>query len=449
MQDIVFSFDFFILTTIFCFVFPIYYWVVNKQIYAWFDPFLIFVFFNSISVSFVIYMYFFLQSIKLMYFVSFSLCVFGFMMGILFGGKKGLPKWEQKFREKKIINYSQNYFLLIDVFMTIALLIMLSSNIFMLFVKGTLPIFTSNPSEAKITLYTGGWGLVKRINFSLVNYVLAIPLIKLLHPKIQLTNQKKIYYFSCLFLCILVLLSMGSKASLLVLLNILFSLFIINKTYGISINDKITPLKNIGLIRKYAKKTFIAAVFFMFVVIVLSGVETSSTDTLITRLVSSGDVFYFFYVFDIIEDFHFTAIDYIPHFFNPLLGMFRLADYEYGLGIYSLHYAANFPLDADAAFGPNAQHPIEGLVYFGKYGGALYSFFVGSIVSYIRVGFLRKLGPYPNFFSLVIYVVFSSLVINMCTDVPLFIQMFFDHIIFGFIILMFSLVLTTVIKKVK
>ena len=194
MQDIVFSFDFFTLGLIFCLVFPLYCWIIKKQIFAWFDPLLVFVFFNSMSVSLVIYLYFFAHSIKLMYFISFMLCWLGFILGINFGGRKGLPKWSNKLKSWYNTDFSKNYFLLVDVFMVICLLIMFTSNFLLLMVKGTLPIFSANPSEAKILLYTGGWGLVKRINFSLVNFVLTIPLLKLLHPSIKVTSKQKIFY---------------------------------------------------------------------------------------------------------------------------------------------------------------------------------------------------------------------------------------------------------------
>ncbi|MEO8253411.1 MAG: hypothetical protein ABI554_03410 [Flavobacterium sp.] len=319
----------------------------------------------------------------------------------------------------------------------------------MLILKGTLPIFSANPSEAKMVLYTGGWGLVKRINFSLVNFVLAIPLLKLFHPSILISQRKKIFYIGCFFLCILILISMGSKSSLLIILNMLFALFIINKTYGISIADRIKAISNIDSILKYAKRTFFIAISFMFLIILLSGVETSSGDSLITRLVASGDIFYFFYVFDIESSFNYTVLEYIPHFFNPLLGMFRLAEYEFGIGVYTLYYSIGLPMDADAVFGPNAQYPIEGLVYFGKYGAPIYAFVVGSIISTVRVGWLSKIGAYPNCFILMIYVVFSSLIVTMGTDVPLFMQMFFDNLIFGILIMILSLALVPIIKRIK
>lgn len=449
MQDIVFSFDLLTLTFLFLLVFPVYCFLIRKQIFTWFDPLLIFVFFNSISVSFVIYLYFFMENIKQEYFISFILCWAGFVLGINFGGRKGLPKWENKLNSLCNANYSKHYFLLVDVFMVICLLIMFFSNFLLLMFKGTLPIFSANPSEAKILLYTGGWGFVKRINFSLVNFVLTIPLLKLFHPSFKVTQKRKIFYMICFFLCVFILISMGAKSSLLIILNILFALFLINKTYGISIKDRLLTIKNIDLIMKYAKRTFVIAIFFMFLIIILSGVETSSGDSLITRLVASGDVFYFFYVFDIQSEFHYTALDYLPHFFNPLLGMFRLANYEFGIGVYVLNYAIGLPMDADAVFGPNAQFPIEGLIYFGKFGAAIYSFIVGGIISWVRVGIINNLGPYPNCFLLMIYIVFSSLIVTMGTDVPLFTQIFFDHLIFGSIIVILSLALVPILKRSK
>ena len=449
MQDIVFSFDLTTLTIIFCIVFPIYWFVLRKQIFFWFDPLLAFVFFNSIAVSLVIYLYFFMHTIKLEYFLSFSFCSVAFIIGMLYGGRKGIPRWDLTAIEGDIVDNSNNYSLLVDIFMIISLFIMVSSNLLLFVVKGTLPILSSNPSEAKIILYTGGWGIVKRINLALVNYVLAIPLIKIFHPTIEISVKQKGFYISCILACVLVLVGMGSKSSLLAMLNVLFVIVLINRTVGISILEKTKSLINEVMIIKWTKYVFIIAIAYILIIISLSGVETSSSDSVLTRLVSAGDVFYFFYAFDIASDFHKTALDYIPHFFNPLLGMLRLTDYEFSMGVYVVYYALGLPMDALAAFGPNAQHPIEGLVYFGKYGAPIYSFSIGYIISFVRIVLLRKIGPYPNCITLVMYVVISSLIVTMGTDVPLFMQIFFDLFIYGVIILIFAAALLPVFKMKK
>mgnify|MGYP000740071570 CR=1 FL=1 len=135
------------------------------------------------------------------------------------------------------------------------------------------------------------------------------------------------------------------------------------------------------------------------------------------------------------SDFNHTVIDYIPHILNPLTSMFRLTDYEYSIGALVVNHSIGIPLDKAAAFGPNAQHPIEGLIYFGMIGAPFYSFFIGWFISYIRVGMLMKLGAIPNNFKLFVYVFLSSLVITAATDMPLFMQKFYDSLFFGGIFL--------------
>jgi hypothetical protein len=448
MQDIVFSFDLVLLALIFCLVFPLYFFLIRNQLFTWFDPLLTYIFFNSISIAFVIYMYFVMHTIKLEYFLSFCFCIAGFIIGIITGGFKGLPAWKMPVDISNIsILKSYNYALLVDIFMVLCVIIMLGSNVLMLVVKGTLPIFSDNPSEAKILLYTGGWGLVRRINLGLVNFVLAIPLLKLFHPSIKSSTSMKMLYFSCLLLCVLVLISMGSKSSLLMILNIMFAIFLINKTFG-SAERKIEKAKEqMKLILTSAKYVFILAVTFVVLITAVSGLESSSTDAVITRLVASGDTFYFFYVFDLAKDFHQTAADFIPHMLNPLLGMLRLKEYEFALGAYIVYYSIGIPLDATSTFGPNAQHPVEGLIYFGAYLAPLYSFFIGFAISLSRVALLRKIGPYPNCLKLLFYVILSSIIILAATDVPYFMQVLYDEIIYGILILGLAGFITLILTK--
>lgn len=444
MQDIVLSFNLATLTFIFIIVFPIHFLLLSKQIFYWFDPLLLFIFFNSVSISLVYYLYLSLHTINLGYFISFNLCTFAFISGINWGGRGGLLVKPSYVLPATTI---KKYSLLINIFMIVCLFIMVFSNLLMLVFKGTLPIFSSNPSEAKILLYTGGWGFVKRINLSMANYLLAIPLIKIFHPSIQINIKQKFFYVCCILACILILISMGSKSSLLSILNILFAIVLINRISDKLLITSIKSLLNKIVILKWTKYIFFFTLIFIIFIISLSGVETTLSDSVLTRLISAGDIYYFFYVYDIASDFHHTALDYIPHFFNPLLGMFRISEYEFPLGVYVLHYAINTPMDAFAIFGPNGQYPIEGLVYFGKYGAPIYSFFVGYLISYVRIRLLQKIRLHPNYLFLMIYTILCSLIVTMATDVQLFVQILFDLLVFGIVILFISLSLLPLLKN--
>ncbi len=449
MQEIFLSFSLWELSFLFCGVFLFYIYFLRNQIFYWFDPLLIFIFFNSISIAFVIYLYLFEKSIKLDYLISFSLSIFAFILGVLYGGKGGLPRWKisnQDFQAQNVKKYSS----LVDIFMLVCLTIMISSNLLMLFIKGTLPILSADPSEAKIILYTGGWGIVKRINLSLLNFVLAIPLIKIFHPTIKIRPKKKFLYFTCLLMGIVVMISMGNKSSLLILLNMLFAITIFNRISGSLKKSNFISFYNVKKLLQYAKYTFVCSVLVMFLIIVLSSVgrptSSSTFDALTTRLIATGDLFYFFYVYDLGPIFDKNPLDYIPHILNPLIGMFRLGIYEFPIGVQTMYYSVGLQMDEFATFGPNAQHPVEGLIYFGKIGSPFYSFFIGYLISYIRIIQLRKYGPFPNYLKMLAYVILSSIILIAGTDFPLFAQVLYDEVIYGGILLFLSLIISEVLN---
>ncbi len=443
MEELVFSFSLLILFAIAAGVFAINYFLLRKYIFFWFDPLLFYIVFNSVSTAFVIYLYFWEKQIKGFYMFTFALSSAGLLIGLILGSKAALKKISaQKINTTVVRNYDEVF----DIFMVLSVFILIGSNIAMLISVGTLPILSDNPSVAKVELYTGGWGLVRRIDLVLINFIFSIALLKLFHPLNKISLQKKVYGSACILIAILILFTMGSKGSLISLLNSLFGISIINVFFSARVPAAQHNAGNLKKIKIFGKYAFVAALAYMAVVIVKTGVQTSATNSFVTRLVGSGDTFYFFYVYDLYHNFKLGPLDFISHIINPLLGFLRLAPYEYPIGAYILYYAIDFPL---SSFGPNAQHHIEGLLYFGRAGAFFYSLGIGFIIAWIRLSLLKRVLKKPDFLRLVIYMSFVSIAVTAAVELDYFLLLFYDVILFGSILFLISLLLTNYLKKTK
>lgn len=440
MQDLVFSFNIQQMVIIFSMIFPLYYILVKRQIYFIFDPLLIFVIFNSMSITLVIYLYY-NNMIKFDYFIFFILSILAFIIGIQLGGINKL-----KFNETNSKRFFSNYSLLLDIALIIVTVILILANLFLFIKKGTLPIFSENPTEAKVKLYTGGYGIIRRINFALSYFAITIPLLKLFHPYLKISYHKKVYYSIILFISTLIIISMGSKSSLLLVLNLLFAVLMINIQFKSNLIEQYNGLINHVKIKKWAKKILLLSLGFVFLILFLTGNETSMFDSLFVRLVMSGDTFYFFYVYDLEPFFHHHYIDYISHVTNVFTSMIRLTDYEYPIGVLIMNYSIGLPIDKEVSFGPNAQYPVEGLIYFGRYGMLVYAFIIGYIISFFRVKFLARVIRKPSFLFLMIYCIISTMIITIATDVTYFFTVFFDIVLYGIILFSFSLIINKLVK---
>lgn len=441
MQEIVFSLDLNQIFIIFCMVLPLYWLLIKKQIYSIFDPLLFFIVFNSMSISLVIYLYV-NNMIKEEYFIFFILGILSFIIGIQIGGMKKI-----KLNQYHSEDFFSNYSLTIDIALIVITTILVLANTFLFVKKGTLPIFSDNPTEAKVTLYTGGYGIIRRLNFALSYFALAIPLLKLFHPFLKIGLQKRVYYSTILLIISFIVVSMGSKSGLLIVLNILFAILMINMQFKSKLFQHYNGLVNNVKIKKWSRRILFLSLAFVFLVLFLTGNETSIMDSLIVRLIMSGDTFYFFYTYDLEQFFHHNCIDYIPHILNVFTSMVRITDYEYPIGVLIMNYSLNLPIDKETSFGPNAQYPVEGLIYFGKYGMLLYAFVIGYVISYFRVSFINKVLKKPDFINLLLYCIISSMIIIIATDVTYFFTVFFDVVLYGVIVLGISLVLSKLIRN--
>lgn len=195
------------------------------------------------------------------------------------------------------------------------------------------------------------------------------------------------------------------------------------------------------LIKKILILFLLIAIALVFVVLVFSGLqETGIIEAAFTalgiRLLASGDLFYFWYEFNLENTYtpNFNLTNYV---FQPLFSMLGITSHEYPLGAIIMNEATGYPI---TSFGPNAQLPVVMALAWGplKYLGA---FFAGTslfLLRYKSFYFMRKFGSGGAIlFSLVFFYVSS-----IYTDVNYFLSMLYSflilfaplYIIFNFLI---------------
>jgi len=409
----------------FIYIFPavliVYLLILRKILISWYDPLFVYVFFNSFSISLVIYLYYVDRSITFFYLITFIISTIAFILGLLIAHRpiKFTPSLARRFQQN-IQNY-RNYSSILTISLWLSTLILLFANIFLFMVRGNVPILSENPSEAKVQLFTEGFGLIKRINFVFIPTSFAIALMKLFNPIRQPIMKEKYRLYGVLGAIFLVTLAQGSKGSLVIILTVM--------SYLLFISTIINNLTLAEKIKKYAIYLFILAVGYMVLVISLSNGSEDVIIPLTTRFVAAGDVFYFFYTYDLLSSFDLNLFDFLYRAFNPLLAMFRIVDYEYSFGELILYHSVGiFP----QGFGPNTQHHIEGLLFFGQYFFWLHSFITGVIISLVRTRFLLFIIKRFNQLWLVIYLLLATHIVTIAWESALFASTFYD------ILLMFT-----------
>lgn len=437
IDEIFLNFDFNKFIAINIIVLVIYLLIIKKIIYTWFDPLLIYAVFNATAITLVIYLYL-TGEIKLFYFITFSSSCIGFLLGLRLGHVKNI-RLSNSVTPAVFLNYAGA----LDIFLFFIVAILVFSNALLFTVKGTVPLLSSNPSDAKVLLYEGGWGIVRRFNFIFTTIGAAIIFIKLVNPVSTTSAAKKNYLYGGLFLILLVLISSGSKGAVLKLASIFFPAYLINKKlYNRKLNFKINDY--LKVINKATLFIFGIAAAYMFTIVFLTVGENGQVmEALLVRIIAAGDTFFFFYTGDLDHYFVNSPFDFIAHILNPLLAMIRVEEYENPIGSYILYHAIDHPI---SSFGPNAQHPIEGLIYFGPYLAWFYSLCVGLFIGIVRTRWLSVILKSPNQLNMLIYVIVSSMVVTIATESALFSTQLLDIVFYGIPLFAVSLVVDYMIN---
>lgn len=345
----------------------IHYLIVKRQTYSFLDPLSMFVVFNSFAMVTVFFVgYFKGDMIPFLDIIFFNLCFF--LPGLIVK-----PIKFDKYRLALSHQLSQPEY----IFFTINALIFIFSTILVWYVNG-IPLFSENPSVAKVTIYQGGFGVVRYIHFVLPIYLTMYSFLYLILNIKKTTSLSYLFSMFVLVFCFLFFILSSAKTSIL---WSLFAFAFINEVYS---NNKFYKRIN-----KIKLLLFIFSIAIVFVILMLSDNNTGSDmlsrlSTLFgVRMLASGDALFFWYNFDLATKM--SSINIIEYLFSPIMGMFGLAEHEYSLGVIAMNVATGFPL---GEFGPNGQLPLVLGLSFGPF-----RFFIaclsGFLFFYIRNNFYK------------------------------------------------------------
>jgi hypothetical protein len=195
-------------------------------------------------------------------------------------------------------------------------------------------------------------------------------------------------------------------------------------------------------IRKFILRFGIVAVILAFLVISLSESDSNPLVFLLLRIAQSGDVYYMAYPNEVIDRIP-SSNWFISLFASPLslLGIIPRSEVPYPLGFSLMEYH-----NPGVEFkGPNARMNVFSYVYFGVWYSPIYSFVIGSILSFVR-NKLFYLVP-ANIFGCILYFLLLSAALKIETDFHSSLADFLNIIVILPFFLIISYVLSLSVKK--
>jgi hypothetical protein len=396
--------------------------VSSKILFAWFDPIAIYLFLNSFGIAFAIYLWID-KEINLDDFISFLLSTACFYIGMNIGNTQNKSRTDKinfPFKEKKIAivsNYpKQKYSNHLYVFLFISLIILIVANLVLVAIFGNLPLFSSDADAAKIAARAPGLGIIFRINSALLPTSLAIIFSKIFNPVTNLKKNESLILYVSLSILLVLLVSSGNKSSTLPIVSILSYLFLVN------IHLKSTKANIIPKIILVFLGIGVVSMLAVFAQAAIVGNTASTFDGLFIRFVASGETFYYFYKYNLIQKMSSTPLDYLINALSPFLSMLRMDEFLSMLGMTQYKDALGSRMITEAIgldvgkFGTNPQYQVEGAIYFGTIGSFLYSFLVGYTIIRIRKILLDKVVVNTNQLNLVIYSLTSYNILDLALD---------------------------------
>jgi len=277
------------------------------------------------------------------------------------------------------------------------------------------PLFANDPTVAKVDAFSGGLGIVKRIDEAPMIFLGAASLLLSLH------GRRK-WVFRVIFV-ISVILSVlgGSKGSLLT------TVFLFVYLMG---RPDILSKRLVGLF-KYGCGLMIAAgsVLSLFILGAGEGGMPAAFQALAFRILLYGDVILYYYQPAVHQFFsHFTALDFIPYALNPILGELRLVPYQTPLGYQMVNYTLNAGDELASILGPNTTFFVAGNIFFGSVLGVVYCGFVGWAFAKVRSMFLTSRTSDPG--RLAVLLTMAIMIATLAIEVPLFTANVFDTFLF-------------------
>jgi len=281
--------------------------------------------------------------------------------------------------------------------------------LFMIIVTGNLylgastgfPMLSSNPSQSKVTSYTGGLGLVRRLNTG--------PYLFFCCGCVYLAaiRHKRRFVLTLLLISTGFIMLSGSKGALLPLI---YTQAFVLAHPGLKKNSALTTR-----VKKYISFTLLFGVVVALTVTVKdTGSISGGVLAFFKRILLTGDVIMFYFA----DRVHIMALTdqtlagYLKYLFNDTLGMLRVGEYQEALG--------SVILGGENGFGPNVQYFVRADLFFGPVYGFFYSLGIGYFIGYLRTSFLHVSKASPMMFTL--RLVFAVSAFTLAIESSLFVS---------------------------
>ena len=276
------------------------------------------------------------------------------------------------------------------------------------------PLLTANSEIAKLEFSKGGLGFVSRIESAI--FPIHCSLTFLLY---YLGKQYRKYFYICLFIMFIGILSSGKS----VLLTI-FILYLIFLVYAKSVWNYAVKIS-------FVKVAFLTAFILLSVLgVLLIGSENVeyALFLFVERITTASGLGLAVYLQN---DSYFNAIvnsGPLTYLWNylivPVFAPMRLVEYEPTLARELGRY-----ITGGDDFGPNPTVYLEGLFYFGKVVGLIYCFVIGGLISVLRYCAIRvaRSGTISGFF-LFVYIYLS--ILTLTTDFLVFMAQISSYLAF-------------------
>lgn len=397
-------------------IFGVLFSIYKKQIFSFFDPLLFYILTQAFSIELGI-----LQISDLGYLASFLFCQLFFAIGFNFVAKS--------IRNNNVIDdsallFGQNEYKFWVYFAVFGFIIVVFANLYLISVQGVI-LFSDDPTSGKVAAFEGGGGIgaVRRINWGLLNLVnLAVIFIY-----VKTHNR---FFLVMLLILVLIAVSGGAKSSLLVyivLLAFLGQFKSINKTNTFKAIEKVKiPLLGVGI------------ALSIFIIGANAEGLGDSVLGLGIRFLYFGDILFYYYNKDAVTHFQqLDLIDFLNYELNPFLGIFRIVPYLPPLSFEMVKYSFMKGEVLDVVTGPNLPYYVKGHIFFGKFGGLIYSFLVGSFIALARNLLFTK----HNSYTMYLLIIFINLnVFSFAQDSTLTMSVLFDTIVFSIVPILMALV---------
>jgi hypothetical protein len=277
------------------------------------------------------------------------------------------------------LHFSKSSLFDLQVVLVLLFMIIVAGNLYLGASTG-FPMFSSNPSQSKVTSYAGGVGLVRRLNSG--------PYVFFCGGCVYLAaiRHKRRLAVTLLLISTGFIMLSGSKSALLVLV---YTQAFVLAHPGL----KMTPAF-VARAKNYTSFTLLAGVAVALAVTVKdTGSVGEGVLGFFKRILLTGDVilYYFANRAHIMALTDQTLVGYLKYLFNDTLGMLRLGEYQEALG--------TIILGGDSGFGPNAQYFVRADLFFGPVYGFLYSLGIGYFVGYLRKSFFCVSKTSPIMFT--------------------------------------------------